>query len=99
MGFQVFSILLVYTEVYVVDSDIKDDDGKGVRFHIIFSTKKIKARMSSKLMQDDATYRLNWMGFPVFVSGRSSITDKFFPCTSPCHRTRTTLPGPPPSGG
>ena len=34
--------------------------------------------------QDDATYRLNWHGFPVFISGCSTSTGKFFP-------THTTL--------
>ena len=64
-------------EVYVVDSEVQDE--KEVRFHVTFTTKKMKARMSKELVQDDATYRLNWMGFPVFVSGRSSSTGKFFP--------------------
>ena len=64
-------------DVYVVDSEVKDE--KEVRFHVTFTTKKMKARMSKELVQDDATYRLNWMGFPVFVSGRSSSTGKFFP--------------------
>ena len=36
------------------------------------------------VFQDDATYRLNWHGFPVFISGCSTPTGKFFP-------THTTL--------
>lgn len=38
----------------------------------------MEARISEGLLQDDATYRLTWMGFPVFVSGRSTTTGKFF---------------------
>ena len=40
------------------------------RFCVIFATKKSQATLSSiDFLQTDATYRLNWMGFPVFVFG------------------------------
>ena len=46
------------------------DDTKDPRFNIFFSTKKNLAKLQSdRLLQTDATYRLNWMGFPVFVVG------------------------------
>ena len=37
------------------------------------------ACVGDDLIQDDATYRLTWMGFPLFVSGRSTPTCEFFP--------------------
>ena len=39
----------------------------------------MKRRINSVLAQGDATYRLNWQGFPVLVSGTSSTTGKFYP--------------------
>ena len=34
---------------------------------------------SIELSQDDATYRLTWLGYPFFVSGRYHSCGKFFP--------------------
>ena len=67
----------------VVDAPVSDDEGfvpyweiddenddKEPRFCVIFATKKSQAKLSSiDFLQTDATYRLNWMGFPVFVLG------------------------------
>ena len=62
------------TEAYIVNHDVIDDKGEdNVKFNITWTTKKIEARISEDLLQDDATYCLTWMGFPVFISG------KFFP--------------------
>ena len=48
--------------------DENDDDTP--RFCVIFTTEKNQALLSKvKLLQTDATYRLNWMGFPVYVLG------------------------------
>ena len=47
-----------------------EDDDQPPRFCIIFATKKSQAKLSKvDFLQTDATYRLNWMGFPVFVLG------------------------------
>ena len=47
-----------------------ENDNKEPRFCVIFATKKSQATLSSiDFLQPDATYRLNWMGFPVFVFG------------------------------
>ena len=68
------------TEAFIVQHDVIDDEGEeNVRFNITWTTKKMQARINEDLIQDDATYRLTWMGFPVFVSGRSTPTGKFFP--------------------
>jgi len=67
-------------EAFIVDYEIKDDEGeKNVRFHCTWTTKKMRRRINPVLAQGDATYRLNWMGFPVLVSGTSTTTGKFFP--------------------
>ena len=67
-------------EAFIVDYDIKDDEGEAnVRFHITWSTKKMMRRINRELAQGDATYRINWRGFPVLVAGTSTSTGKFFP--------------------
>ena len=47
-------------------------------FSIIWTSKKLTAHISDDFIQDDATYRLTWQGYPFFVSGRSTPTGKFF---------------------
>ena len=48
-----------------------EDDDLSPRFCIIFATKKSQAKLSSiDFLQTDATYRLNWQGYPVFVLGK-----------------------------
>ena len=49
-----------------------EDENKEPRFTITFSTKKNLNKMKDDLvLQTDATYRLKWMGFPVFVVGNT----------------------------
>ena len=67
-------------EAFVCHHEVKDDEGPdNVRFVIIFTSQKMQARVSNEFCQDDATYRVTWQNFPIFVSGRSSSTGKFFP--------------------
>lgn len=40
---------------------------------------KLIERMSTTMMADEATYKLNWFDFPMLVSGHSSAFRKFFP--------------------
>ena len=57
-----------FVPFYVINDD---DETKEPRFTIIFSTKKNLAKLKSeRVLQTDATYRLNWYGFPVFVIGK-----------------------------
>ena len=60
-------------EAFVPYHDIEDvDDNKEPRFNIIFSTRKNLSKLrSNRVLQTDATYRLNWMGFPVYVVGNN----------------------------
>ena len=53
---------------------IDETDEEDPRFCVVFSTLKNQAKLGSNgLLQTDATYRLNWMGFPVFVLGQQFI--------------------------
>ena len=58
-------------EGYVCYSYIDDENEENdPRFTIIFSTKKNIGKLrSDRILQTDATYRLNWLGYPVFVLG------------------------------
>ena len=59
-------------EAFIPYHDIDDeDDSKEPRFTIIFTTKKNMSKLRSEsVLQTDATYRLDWLGFPVFVVGK-----------------------------
>ena len=59
---------------YVVYSNIDDEnEDEEPRFTIIFSTNKNLGKLrSERVLQTDATYRLNWHGFPVFIVGKMS---------------------------
>ena len=63
-------------EGYVPYWKIDDEnDEKEPRFCVIFTSKKNQEKLSSiDLLQTDATFRLNWMGFPVFVIGEFVCT-------------------------
>lgn len=52
-------------EAFVAHQEIDDEDEtKEPRFTIIFSSKKnMKKMKSDRVLQTDATYRLNWLGF------------------------------------
>ena len=56
-------------EAFVPFHKIEDtNDDEDPRFTIIFTTTKNMEKMKSdRVLQPDARYRLNWLGFPVFV--------------------------------
>ena len=57
-------------DAFIPYYDIKDEDPNNLRFTIIFaSSKSIDRLKTDNLLSIDATYRLNWMGYPVFVAG------------------------------
>ena len=35
--------------------------------------KKNQKKLSERFLKTDATYKLNWLGFPVFVFGKSMV--------------------------
>ena len=57
---------------------IDETDDEDPRFCVVFSTVKNQGKLACRgLLQTDATYRLNWMGFPVFVLGKHIIYSHF----------------------
>ena len=69
--YQVLDVPASEVEGFFPYFEIDDEnDNNEPRFCIIFAIKKSQATLSSiEFLQTDATYRLNWMGFPVFVLG------------------------------
>ena len=59
------------SEPFVPYYEIEDSDpSKDPRFTVIFSSKKnLEKLKAGGVLQTDATYRLNWMNFPVFIIG------------------------------
>ena len=59
-------------EAFVPFHEIEDsNDDEDPRFTTIFTTTRNMEKMrSDRVLQTDATYRLNWLGFPVFVVGK-----------------------------
>ena len=61
-----------YLDVPEYIDDEKEDEAP--RFTLVFSTPKNLSKLTSdKVLQTDATYRLNWNGFPVFVVGNEKF--------------------------
>ena len=59
-----------------IDDSDEDDE---VRMVVIFGTNKTLGYLKmSDTFHCDATYRLNWNGFPVFVCGVTNATGKFY---------------------
>ena len=60
------------SEAFVPYYNIEDSDpSKDPRFTDIFSSKKYLDKLKAGgVLQTDATYRLNWMNFPVFIIGK-----------------------------
>ena len=63
-------------EAFVPFHKIEDsNDDEDPRFTITFTTLRNMEKMRSyRILQTDATYRLNWLGFPVFVVGKTFST-------------------------
>ena len=50
-------------------------------FRVCITTKKLlKAVADSKVLQIDATYKVNWQGYPAIVAGVADANKSFFPC-------------------
>ena len=60
---------------YVALCDIDDEkEEEAPRFTLVFSTPKNLSKLTSdKVLQTDATFCLNWNGFPVFVVGNEKF--------------------------
>ena len=70
-----FDIPVDLTDCFVAYHEVIDDQGPdNVRFIVIWTSQKMQARVNDELLQDNATYCLNWLRFPLFISGRSHVT-------------------------
>ena len=50
-------------------------------FRVVMTTKHLlKAAGKAKVLQIDATYKVNWNGYPVIVAGVADANKSFFPC-------------------
>ena len=63
-----------FVPYYYIEGDTEDT----LVMTVIWSTKQLIRKISNNLIQDDGTYKLNWYQYPLFVSGRSSSTGRFF---------------------
>ena len=61
--------------------DISDDIDHESTFRVFISTKKLlRNSLKSKIIHDDATYKLNWEGMHVLIVGISDLDRHFHPC-------------------
>ena len=67
-------------EAYIVDHtlDVSDVIGRKPRFTVTFATKNLLQRINDSFIQDDATYKMNWAGYPILTHGVSTETGRFF---------------------
>ena len=60
-------------------------------FRIVITTKHLlKSMVASKVFQIDATYKVNWNGYPVIVAGVADANKSFFPCVISVVSSETT---------
>ena len=66
-------------QAFICSYTIDDTDPGGIpRFTVTFTTKHLLLRINKIFIQNDATYKLVWMGYPVFTSGTSTSSGRFF---------------------
>ena len=72
---------LLDNESWVPLCQIEDEEEGEPRITVIFGTNKTLENLKfSETFHCDATYRLTWHRYPVFVCGVTNETGKFFPC-------------------
>ena len=71
--------LLLDDESWVPLCQIEDEEEGEPKITVIFGTKKTLEKLKFS-KNCDATYRLTWHRYPVFVCGVTNETGKFFPC-------------------
>ena len=66
-------------QAFICSYTIDDSDPGGKpRFSVTFTTRHLLLRINKIFIQNDATYKLVWMGYPVFTSGTSTSSGRFF---------------------
>ena len=72
---------LLDDESWVPLCQIEDEEEGEPKITVIFGTNKTLENLKfSETFHCDATYRLTWHRYPVFVCGVTNETGKFFPC-------------------
>jgi hypothetical protein len=75
---------------FVIGFDAPDENGPDnlPKFRLVFSSRRLLQHVPAEQyvqIQADATYKLIWQGFPVFVVGTSDANKKFHPtCIAVC---------------
>lgn len=68
------------TEPFIVNYKIDDKNPTDIKFRFFVSTKKLLSHaINARKMHADATYKLIWQGFPVFLVGMTDMRRKFHP--------------------
>ena len=61
---------LAEAEGYIIYHHVDDEnEAQDPHFCIIWTSKKLGRRISEDFVQDDATYRLTWQGYPLLCLG------------------------------
>ena len=65
-------------EAYIVDCtlDVSDVISRKQRFTVILATKNLLQRIDDSFIHGDATYKMNWTGYPILtldISDRSTM--------------------------
>ena len=75
-------------EPYVLASEVGDETQT---FRIVLTTQKLLATVAtSKILHIDATYKINWHGYPVIIAGVGDADRQFFPCVISVLSSETT---------
>ena len=65
-------------QAYVVHHNINRD---GQKVSVMLSTRSLlMAAAASDVVHVDATYKLNWQGYPILIAGVTDAASQFFPC-------------------
>ena len=65
-------------KAYVVHHDV---DREQQKVSVMLTTRSLLiAAAASDVIHVDATYKLNWQGYPVLISGVTDAASQFFPC-------------------
>jgi hypothetical protein len=68
----------IFISIYRFDGDDDDNDDDRNKFLFFVSTKRlIRIASTSKKIHADATYKLVWQGFPVFIVGTTDLDRQF----------------------
>ena len=65
-------------EPFIMSYEFGDDSNQYIRFFIT-TTRLLQIALASSVIHADATYKLNWQGYPVLIIGTTDADRKFHP--------------------